>query len=94
MQDALLHLQCVVPPDEVDTHMVNTILIGAAQSTKPQALVVQQCLDVLQDRGLPWNATTWHQVLRLQARLIMHYSHLCKHHRLVNAASMAHCSVL
>ena len=69
MQDALLHLQCTVPPDLVDTFMVNGILIAASQSKQPQLLVLHQCLDLLQERDLPWDATTWRQVFRLQARL-------------------------
>lgn len=67
MQDALLHLQCTVPPERVDTFTVNGILIAATRSKQPQLLVMHQCLDILQERGLAWNATTWRQVFRLQA---------------------------
>ncbi|DBA79649.1 TPA: hypothetical protein ACH3X1_008327 [Trebouxia sp. C0004] len=68
LQDALLHLQCTLPPERVDTFMVNGILIAATQSRQPQLLVLHQCLDILQERGLAWNATTWRQVFRLQAK--------------------------
>lgn len=68
VQDALLHLQCTVPPHLVDTFMVNGILIAATQSNQPQLLILHQCLDILEERGLSWNATTWRQVFRLQAR--------------------------
>jgi len=67
MQDALLHLQCTLPPERVDTFTVNGILIAATRSKQPQLLVLHQCLDILQERGLAWNATTWRQVFRLQA---------------------------
>ncbi|KAL0025828.1 hypothetical protein WJX79_004020 [Trebouxia sp. C0005] len=67
LQDALLHLQCTVPPERVDTFTVNGILIAATRSKQPQLLVMHQCLDILQERGLAWNATTWRQVFRLQA---------------------------
>lgn len=67
MQDALLHLQCTVPPERVDTFTVNGILIAATQSKQLQLLVLHQCLDILQERSLAWNATTWRQVFRLQA---------------------------
>ncbi|KAA6420539.1 MAG: hypothetical protein FRX49_09700 [Trebouxia sp. A1-2] len=61
LQDALLHLQCTVPPERVDTFTVNGILIAATRSKQPQLLVMHQCLDILQERGLAWNATTWRQ---------------------------------
>ena len=67
MQDALLHLQCTLPPERVDTFTVNGILIAATRSKQPQLLVLHQCLDILQERGLAWDATTWRQVFRLQA---------------------------
>ena len=67
MQDALLHLQCTLPPERVDTFTVNGVLIAATRSKQPQLLVLHQCLDILQERGLAWNATTWRQVFRLQA---------------------------
>ena len=65
MQDAVLHIQCSVPPECLDTFMVNGILIAAVQAQQHQ-LVMQQCLDLLEERGLAWDATTWRQVLRLQ----------------------------
>lgn len=68
LQDALLHLQCTLPPERVDTFTVNGILIAATRSKRPQLLVLHQCLDILQERGMAWDATTWRQVFRLQAK--------------------------
>ena len=68
MQDALLHLQCTVPPELVDTFMVNGILIAASKSRQPEPLVVQQCLDVLAEHELQWDSTTWRQLFCLQVQ--------------------------
>ena len=75
MQDALLHLQCTLPPERVDTFTVNGVLIAATRSKQPQLLVLHQCLDILQERGLAWNATTWRQVFRLQVGF--HHTSTC-----------------
>lgn len=66
LQDAVLHMQCSVPSDCLDTFVVNGILIAAVQVPQHD-LIVQQCLEIFQDRGLAWDATTWRQVFRLQA---------------------------
>ena len=66
MQDALLHLQTTVPNSLVDTFMVNGILIAAGRLEQPQLAVMHQCLEVLQELGLPWNETTWRHVFQLQ----------------------------
>lgn len=71
MQDAVLHIQCSVPPERLDTFMVNGILIAAVQAQQHQ-LIMQQCLDLLEERGLAWNSTTWRQVLRLQVTALQH----------------------
>ncbi|KAL3161476.1 hypothetical protein ABBQ32_010357 [Trebouxia sp. C0010 RCD-2024] len=68
LQDALLHVQTTVPQEAVDTYLVNGILFAACVARQPQLAVMQQCLDLLQERGLMWNDTTWRQVFRLQAQ--------------------------
>ena len=70
MQDALLHLQCTVPPELADTFMVNGILIAAAQSPQAEPLIIQQCLDVLDEHELLWDSTTWRQMFRLQVYML------------------------
>lgn len=67
LQDAILHMQCSVPPECVDTFMVNGVLIAAVQAPE-HSVIMEQCLDVLDERGLLWDATTWRQVFRLQAK--------------------------
>lgn len=69
MQDALLHLQTTMPQHFINTFLVNGILIAAGTARQPQLVVMAQCLDLLKERGLPWNATTWRQVFRLQASI-------------------------
>lgn len=74
MQDAVLHMQCSVPPEYVDTFMVNGVLIAAVQAPD-HSVIMEQCLDVLDERGLVWDATTWRQVFRLQASLCCALAH-------------------
>ena len=63
-------MQYSVPPEGLDTFMVNDILIAAVHSPEHD-LIMQQCLDILDERGLAWNAATWYQIFRSQASLIV-----------------------
>lgn len=77
LQDAVLHMQCSVPPDCVDTFMVNGVLIAAVQAPEHD-VIMEQCLDILDERGLAWDATTWRLVFRLQASMCMRTAYPCK----------------
>lgn len=63
-------MQWSVPPEGLDAFMVNDILIAALDSPEHD-LIMQQCLDILDERGLDWNAATWYQIFRSQASLIV-----------------------
>ena len=55
-----------MPQHFINTFLVNGILIAAGTAKQPQLAVMAQCLDLLHERDLAWNATTWRQVFRLQ----------------------------